>query len=198
MTILIGITGGIGSGKSIFSKEVEKRGYKLFDSDKEVALIYQKPTKDFLNHLKKINLGNSIEKTKINKKKISQKIFIDKKIKNNLEKYIFFIVRKKRAIFTQREKKKKTKIIFFDIPLLFENNLKKEFDMVISLISPKKERYKRLKRSKKLTKDLFNKIIKSQTSNLVRKNKSDIVIYNNGTMKEYLRKINNVLDKITL
>ena len=81
--------------------------------------------------------------------------------------------------------------------MLFENNLKKEFDTVISLISPKKERYKRLKKSKKLTKDLFNKIIKSQTSNLVRKNKSDIVIYNNGTMKEYLRKINNVLDKIT-
>ena len=197
MTILIGITGGIGSGKSTFSKEVEKRGYKIFDSDKEVASIYQKPTKDFLNHLKKINLENSIEKTKINKKKISQIIFINKKIKNNLEKYIFFIVRKKREIFTQREKKKKTKIIFFDVPLLFENNLKKEFDTVISLISPKKERYKRLKKSKKLTKDLFNKIIKSQTSNLVRKNKSDIVIYNNGSMKEYVRKINNVLDKIT-
>ena len=37
MTIVIGITGGIGSGKSTFSGEVLKRGGKLLDSDKEVV-----------------------------------------------------------------------------------------------------------------------------------------------------------------
>ena len=41
MTILVGITGGIGSGKSTFSGEVIKRGGKLLDSDKEVGVLYK-------------------------------------------------------------------------------------------------------------------------------------------------------------
>ena len=43
MTILVGITGGIGSGKSTFSGEVIKRGGKLLDSDKEVDVLYKNP-----------------------------------------------------------------------------------------------------------------------------------------------------------
>ena len=53
MTTLIAITGGIGSGKSTFSKEVVKRGFKLIDSDKQVDKIYKKPSKEFLRFLKK-------------------------------------------------------------------------------------------------------------------------------------------------
>ena len=42
MTLIVAITGGIGSGKSTFSKEIKKRRLKLLDSDKEVSLIYKK------------------------------------------------------------------------------------------------------------------------------------------------------------
>ena len=45
MTRIIGITGGIGSGKSTFSKQVKKRGLRLLDSDEQVSLIYKKPNK---------------------------------------------------------------------------------------------------------------------------------------------------------
>ena len=51
MTLIVAITGGIGSGKSTFSKEIKKRRLKLLDSDKEVSLIYKNPNKDFLNYL---------------------------------------------------------------------------------------------------------------------------------------------------
>ena len=80
--------------------------------------------------------------------------------------------------------------------MLFENNLSKKFDIVISIISKKEERFKRLKKNRKITKELFNKIIKSQTSDLARKKNSDIVIYNNRSMKDYLKKINIILDRI--
>ncbi len=197
MTIVVGITGGIGSGKSTFSKIVIKRGFKLLDSDKLVSLIYKKPTKNFLNFLTKIDLGSSISGSKINKKYISDKIFNNPEIKSNLENYIFKIIRKKRAHFITKEKKKKTKIIFLDIPLLFENKLNKNFDLIISIISSQEKRYKRLKKSKKINKTLFKKILKSQTSDLVRKNNSDIVITNNDVMEKYLSKINKTLDRIT-
>ncbi len=198
MTLLVAITGGIGSGKSTFSKEVLKRKFKLLDSDKQVNLIYNKPSKDFKNYLKKIGLGSALLKNKINKKTISEIIFFNKEIRKKLEKYIFEIIRKERSDFIKKEKKLKSEIIFFDIPLLFENNLSNNFDIIISILSNKKERWKRLKRSKKISKEVFQKIVKSQTKDIVRKAGSDIVIYNNKTMKDYLNKINKVLDRIVL
>ena len=45
---------------------------------------------------------------------------------------------------------------------------------------------------------MFNKIIKSQTTDVFRKRNSDIVIFNNSTMEKYLKKINSTLDTIIL
>ena len=196
MTLLVAITGGIGSGKSTFSKEVEKRNLKILDSDKEVGLIYKKPKKEFLKLLKKIGLGKAIKNKRINKKTVRDIIFSNKEIKLKLEKHIFTTIRKQRTTFIKKEKKLKTKIVFFDIPLLFENNLKNDFDLIISIITTKKERFRRLKASKKISKQLFNKIIKSQTSDKVRKLYSDRVIYNNNTLKKYIKNINNTLNNI--
>lgn len=198
MTIVVAVTGGIGSGKSTFSNEVKKRGLKLLDSDEEVLQIYKKPTKEFLKYLVKIKLGKSIKEKRINKNYISKIIFSNKDIKLKLEKYIFKIIRENRKKFIKKEKKRKTKIIFLDIPLLFENNLSKNFDIVITILSLKKERYKRIINTRNMSKELFNKIIKNQTTDLVRKNNSDIIIKNNNTLKLYLKKINNVLDQITI
>tara|TARA_X000000950_G_scaffold217825_1_gene262093 strand:+ start:1121 stop:1717 length:597 start_codon:yes stop_codon:yes gene_type:complete len=198
MTLIIGITGGIGSGKSTLANQVLKRGFKLLDSDKIVGTMYKQPSSDFLKHLKNIGLRKAIKHRKINKKYIAKVIFNNTKIKVELENYIFKFVRKQRSIFLKNEKKKKTKIIFLDVPLLFENNLSKEFDILISIISTKKNRYKRLKKYKNMSTNLFKKIIKFQTTDVVRKLNSDIIIYNNKSMKNYLYKINKVLNKILL
>lgn len=196
MTLTVGITGGIGSGKSTFSKEVLRRKQKLLDSDKCVDLIYQSPKASFIKYLKSIGLSKAVTKKKIDKKLIREIIFSNKTTKSKLEKYIFKIVKKNRLNFIKKEKKLKTNIVFFDIPLLFENNLTNDFDLIISIISTKKNRYKRLRASKEITKETFEKIIKSQTSDVVRKNNSDIIIYNNKGLKMYVSKINTVLDKI--
>ncbi len=196
MTTIVAITGGIGSGKSTFSNEVKDRGIKLLDSDQQVNQIYKKPTNDFISFLNKINLGGSVKNKKINKKFIFNTIFSNKTTRLKLENYIFKIIRKKRKLFVEDAKKNKDKIIFLDIPLLFENNLDKEFNIIISVIASKKERFKRLKISKNISKKTFNKILKSQTTDVERKKKSDIVIYNNLSTKLYLKKINNILDKI--
>ena len=196
MTTVVAITGGIGSGKSTFSKEVKKRGLSLLDSDEEVGKIYNNPTKKFFEYLNKIKLNQAIKGTKIDKKIISNIIFSNPQIKSKLEDYIFKIVREKRNKFIKREKKKKTKTIFLDIPLLLENHLEKDFDIVISIISKKNNRYERLKKTKNIQKDLFDKIIKSQTTDLIRKKNSSVIIYNNNSIFDYLIKINNVIDKI--
>ena len=192
----IAITGGIGSGKSTFCSKLKEKGFKIHSSDEQVAKIYKNPDKKFVTYLRTIGLSKSISKKNIDKKIISKIIFENKRIRKKLELYIFKIVRKKRSDFIKKEKQKKTKLIFIDIPLLFENNLEKRFNKVISIIASKRVRLKRLKKTRKMTENQFKNITRSQTTDVIRKKKSDYVIYNNSTLKDYKIKINKLISKL--
>jgi len=196
MTKTIAITGGIGSGKSTFCSKLKEKGFKIHSSDEQVAKIYKNPDKKFFTYLRTIGLSKSISKKNIDKKIISKIIFENKQIRKKLEFYIFKIVREKRSDFIKQENKKKTRLIFVDIPLLFENNLEKQFHKVISIIASKKVRLKRLKKARKMKETQFKNIIRSQTSDVIRKKKSDYVIYNNSTLKDYKTKINKLINKL--
>ena len=196
MTKTIAITGGIGSGKSTFCSKLKEKGFKIHSSDEQVAKIYKNPEKKFVTYLRTIGLSKSISKKNIDKKIITKIIFENKQIRKKLELYIFKIVRKKRSDFIKQEKQKKTKLIFIDIPLLFENNLEKQFNKVISIIASKRVRLKRLKKTRKMTENQFKNITRSQTSDVIRKKKSDYVIYNNSTLKDYKIKINKLISKL--
>ncbi len=196
MTKTIAITGGIGSGKSTFCSKLKERGFKIHSSDEQVAKIYKNPEKKFVTYLRTIGLSKSISKKNIDKKIVSKIIFENKQIRKKLELYIFKIVRKKRSDFIKQEKQKKTRLIFIDIPLLFENNLEKQFNKVISIIASKRVRLKRLKKTRKMTENQFKNITRSQTSDVIRKKKSDYVIYNNSTLKDYKIKINKLISKL--
>ncbi len=196
MTKTVAITGGIGSGKSTFCSKLKEKGFKIHSSDEQVAKIYKNPEKKFVTYLHTIGLSKSISKKNIDKKIISKIIFENKQIRKKLELYIFKIVRKKRSDFIKQEKQKKTKLIFIDIPLLFENNLEKQFNKVISIIASKRVRLKRLKKTRKMTENQFKNITRSQTSDVIRKKKSDYVIYNNSTLKDYKIKINKLISKL--
>ena len=196
MTQIIAITGGIGSGKSTLCSKLKEKGFKIHSSDEQVAKIYKNPEKKFVTYLRTIGLSKSISKKNIDKKIISKIIFENKQIRKKLELYIFKIVRKKRSDFIKQEKQKKTRLIFIDIPLLFENNLEKQFNKVISIIASKQVRLKRLKKTRKMTENQFKNITRSQTSDVIRKKKSDYVIYNNSTLKDYKIKINKLISKL--
>ena len=198
MTKTIAITGGIGSGKSTFCSKLKEKGFKIHSSDEQVAKIYKNPEKKFVTYLRTIGLSKSISKKNIDKKIISKIIFENKQIRKKLELYIFKIVRKKRSDFIKQEKQKKTRLIFIDIPLLFENNLEKQFNKVISIIASKRVRLKRLKKTRNMTENQFKNITRSQTSDVIRKKKSDYVIYNNSTLKDYKIKINKLISKLQL
>ena len=75
MTKIIGITGGIGSGKSTLSNYLKKEGFLVHDSDFIVSNMYKNPKKKFTEFLKKLPLKNAFKNKKINKQEIRNKIF---------------------------------------------------------------------------------------------------------------------------
>ena len=65
--IVIGLTGGIASGKTTIVDFLKKKKIAIHDSDLFVQNTYSKPTIKFINYLKKIHLKNALKGKKINK-----------------------------------------------------------------------------------------------------------------------------------
>ena len=196
MTKIVGITGGIGSGKTTFSNHLKKLGFVVHESDTVVSEIYNNPKKQFLSFIKEKISQDATNHNKINKAEITNIIFSNNKIKKLLERRIHKEVQISREAFIKKYTKKKKKIIFADIPLLFENKLEKNFDLVICIISSKKNRTKRVLKNKKFTKENLNKILKAQTTDKERKKRSQIIINNNKTKKDFIFGVEKVLTRL--
>ena len=193
MTKIVGITGGIGSGKTTFSNHLKKLGFLVHESDAVVSEIYTKPKKEFLSFIKEKISQEAVNHNKINKTEIANIIFNNKAVKKLLEIRIHKEVQNSRDSFIKKNKKNKKKLIFADIPLLFENKLEKKFDLVICIISSKKNRIKRVLKNKKFTKKTLNKILKAQTTDKERKKRSQIIINNNKTKKDFIFSVEKAL-----
>ena len=109
MTKLVGITGGIGSGKTTFSKHLKKLGYLVHESDVVVSEIYTKPKKKFLNFIKEKISKDAVNHNKVNKAEIANVIFSNNQIKKILEKRVHKEVQKSREAFIKKNIKKKKK-----------------------------------------------------------------------------------------
>jgi dephospho-CoA kinase len=193
MIKLVGITGGIGSGKTTFSKHLKKLGYLVHESDLVVSNIYTKPEKKFLNFVKEKISQDAVSHNKINKAEIANVIFKNKAIKKLLERRVHTEVQISRDAFIKKNKKNKKKLIFADIPLLLEKKLEKNFDLVVCVISSKKNRIKRVLKNKKFTKKNLNKILAAQTTDKERRKRSQIIINNNKTKKDFIFSVEKVL-----
>ena len=172
--IIVGLTGGIASGKSYVVSHLINIKIATHASDMEVRALYKEPSKVFLSFLNKEGFKEAVIKKNINKTAIRDKIFYNKQLKNKLEKFIHNEVSKKRIIFLKKHKR--DKIVFLDIPLLFENKLEKICDYVCSTIAPIKMRVSRAMNRKGMNKKILNQIIKNQIEDKERKKKSNYLI----------------------
>ena len=193
MTKIIGITGGIGSGKTTVCDYLKKNNFAVHESDKVVAQMYKNPSKSFLHFLKKNISKEVVKNNKINKQKITDIIFNNPKTRRILEDHVHKQVKKSRDSFVKKNAKNKKGVMFIDIPLLFENKLEKTFDVVLCVMAKKKIRRERVLKNKKFTKNIVEKIFKSQLSDGERKKKSNIFIYNNTTKKDFIFSLEKAL-----
>ena len=148
--IKIGILGGIGSGKSYVARNF---GYPVFNADLEVSKLYKNDKKIFLKLKKK--LSKYINSFPIKKNEISKAILANKSNLSKIVKIVHLEVRKKMNIFLKKNKNKK--IVILDIPLLLENKINNEKDILVFVESKKSEILKRLKKRNNFNKQIFNK-----------------------------------------
>ena len=193
--MILGLTGGIGSGKSTVSKIFLSMGIKVFDAD----LI----AKDILESEQvKEEIKEKLGKEFINLKRNSvDKELLKKEVFNNSEKLNILngIVHPKVIeIYVNKylEFKDKKEIIIFDVPLLFEVNLDRYCDEVIVVDIDLKVQIERIKNRDNIDVALINKIIATQMSREERNMKADILIENNGSLEDLKEKIEKIIKDI--
>ena len=194
--IIVGLTGGIASGKTTITNFLIKKRMTIHDSDLVIKNIYSKPSLKFINYLKKVNLKKSLKGKKIDKKIVRGEIFSNTKKRKLLEKYLHAEVKKSRNIFLKKHRQKKTQIIFLDIPLLFENKLEKICDYTILFYAPLKTRKQRAITRKGMQKQILEKIIQSQLGDKIKKKKADFVINTSASKPHSFKKISQIISMI--
>ena len=187
--IKIGILGDIGSGKSYVARNF---GYPVFNADQEVAKLYQQ-NKNIFNKLSK-KLPEFILSFPIEKKEISNAILANKNNLNKIVKIVHFEIRKKLNNFLKKNKNKK--IVILDIPLLLENKINREEDILVYVQSKKSSISKKLKMRKNFNQKLINKFKAIQLPLRYKKKKSDFIIKNNFTKKSVNDGIKAILKEI--
>ena len=191
--MVIGLTGGIGTGKSTVARRLIEKGYPVIDTD-----IISKEIIEKEEIIIKINeeLGDVLDYNgKINRKKLGQIVFKDKKKLNVLNSIMHPIIlnEMRKQI---NEKSKLHNIIIVDVPLLFEINIEKEFDLILLVYSTKEIQLKRIMERDNRTKEESLNIINSQMDLELKKKKSDYILKNNNTLKDLYEEIDNVLEKL--
>ena len=189
--IIVGLTGGIASGKSFVVSFLKKLKIPVHESDEVVSKLYRSHNKKFIYFLSNNGFKKSLIDKKINKDLIREEIFSNKQKKINLERYLHKEVRLSRNDFLMKNKKEK--IVFLDIPLLFENNLEGVCDVICSTIAPVNLRKKRALQRKGMKENILNQIIKSQTKNAERVKRSNYLINTAQTKTKTCLQVKNII-----
>ena len=174
---LIGITGGIGAGKSTVSTICKHLGFKVYNSDQRAKEIV---SEDPIIKKKLISFfGNNIYKNGVlDRKFLSDKIFNDRSSLEQINSIIHPAVKKDFNSWVINNSNEK--ILFKESALLFESEAYKELDKIILIVSDKNLRVSRvLNRDQKRSKKEIESIIDKQIDVVDAIKYADIVIDNN-------------------
>ena len=187
--IRVCVMGTIGSGKSFISKLFS---CPVFNADKEVNNIYRNHKDCFIKLKKKI--PNFVKSFPIRKSELKKAISADIKNLKLISSIVHPIVRSNLRIFLQ--KKKNSKMIILDIPLLIENKLYVKGDVLIFIKASKSKVIDRIKKRRNYDKKIINKLNSNQTTLLKKMKLADYIVDNNfspNIMKQKIKKLRKTI-----
>ena len=191
---IIGITGGIASGKSTVTNFLRQKGFQVVDAD---ALVHQlqKPGGRLYQILVQ-HFGQDIvsENGELNRPLLASLIFSNTEEREWSKQIQGEIIREELA--TLRDQFAQTESIFFmDIPLLFEQDYSSWFDQTWLVYVEPDVQMERLMKRDQLSKDLAISRLSAQWSLEEKKGLASQVIDNNGSQDQLLAQVNSLLER---
>ena len=200
--MIIGLTGGIGTGKSTVSRKLRERGYPVIDLDVISREVIEYP--EVIDELVR-NFGNEIleeqneisGKKSISRNKLRQTVFKDEKkvavLNSIMHPPIVEEMRRQVENF-----KKNYKTVFVEVQLLFEAKLEKEFDLTVLVYADKKTQLERVLKRDGRKEEEVQQIINAQMDMTEKRRLSNYIIENNGDSEMLDLEIEKFIKKLKI
>ncbi|MBS1514491.1 MAG: dephospho-CoA kinase [Bacteroidetes bacterium] len=179
--LLVGITGGIGSGKTFVCNKLSKKGFKVFYADTIAKNLYASNKTLLKNIVKEFGEGILNYQGKINLSKLREVIFANKKNYAKINKIVHPLV----IDYIIKESKKSIyDIVLVESALVFESGLDKDLDYIIMIYANKKTRVERIMIRDGAKKSEVENIMKYQIDDKQKLELSDFVLVNNKSEEQ--------------
>lgn len=136
----IGITGGIGAGKSVVSKIIQSLGFPVFYSDTEAKIITNTHPK-VKSGLKALLGEKAFVNDELNRPFLAEQIFNNPALRQSVNELIHPVVRE---AFVEFARKSESELVFNEAAILFETGSYKTFDATVIVTAPKELRIERV------------------------------------------------------
>jgi dephospho-CoA kinase len=190
----IAVTGGIACGKSTVCALFKKLGAFVVESDE---IVHKLLANNKVLHQKIVKLlgPDVVVKNKISRSRIAKVVFNDPKKLQHLEKLIHPMVFDEIELLCEKARASHFPLFVAEVPLLFETKSENLFDMVITVAASEKTCRERLKKS---SVDDYQKRMERHLSIKEKKRRADIVIVNEGSLKDLKNIVNHLFDALSI
>ncbi|WP_322971843.1 dephospho-CoA kinase [Faecalibacter sp. LW9] len=185
---IIGITGGIGSGKTTAAKYFEALGFPLYNSDQRARMI-QNNNPEVIQAIKNIFGDESYTSEGMNRSYIASKTFKDKELLQQLNAIVHPAVFKD---FKDWIEQQNTDFVIKEAAILIESGSYKDCDLIISVIADQEIRITRTIERDGLTREQVEARMKNQLSDEERKEYSDYIIDNSQDLMHLQQQVKNL------
>ncbi len=193
--IIIGVTGGSGSGKGEVAKVFENNGYYNIDTDLDAKSVVKKGSK-CLKEIENCFLDVVLENGELNRKALAKIVFNNNEEMNKLNSIIhkYITIRVINKIKTL--KKKGIDKVIIDGAALFESGINKKCLKVIAVVASGKNRLDRIMKRDNLTIEQAKMRINGQKSDEFFTKNADFVIINDKDINNLNKKTNDIINHI--
>jgi len=192
--LVVGLTGGIGSGKSLAAQFFAELGALVIDADQLARDAIERGSEGFDQLI--ATFGDSILKNgMVDRRALGELVFRDSRLKKNLEEIIHPIVR--REFEDAVASLENDQILIYEIPLLFETKAMERFDYIVTVESDLELRKERLLKKGMRISEIESRIA-AQASREERISIADQVFENNGSEDELLRSVENLWELLKM
>lgn len=173
---IIGITGGIGSGKSVVAKVLTSMGFPVYNSDTRAKELINSNS-ELISQIKKEFGENIYTERGLDRKKMASIVFNNPEKLSLLNRLVHPAVGKD---FENWVEKQKTELVFKEAAILFETGIYKSLDVTIVVTAPLETRIKRVMKRDSVSQEEVKNRMKNQWSDEEKIKLADFVIDNSG------------------
>jgi dephospho-CoA kinase len=195
--LIVGLTGGVASGKSIVSRILKEEGAYLIDADQIARELVQPRTPTWKELIKVFGKEILQKDGSIHRKKLAAKVFSDPEQRNLLNRILHPRIKKEMGRRLKAIGQKDPEVIVvIDVPLLIETGDHREMDKIIVVISTEEQQIERLKERQGVSQEEAQRIIASQIATEEKLKVADFVIRNEGSLEETVRRARGVFQEL--